>query len=65
MTNQEQIEIDLYTYGVAYVMQLPDGTIERLDPRTLRVIRHNEKGTAKYITETGDTQEYNFKDSKW
>lgn len=30
---------DLTFYGVAYERVLPDGTIERLDPTTIRVIK--------------------------
>lgn len=38
-----QIQLDVYLYGNAYERLLPDGTIERIDPTTIRAIRSNEK----------------------
>lgn len=43
MTHEQQIKLDLDLYGQAFERWLPDGTIERIDPTTIRVIRLPKK----------------------
>jgi hypothetical protein len=43
MTHEEQIEADLIMYGVAVERELPDGSIERIDPTTIRVITRQDR----------------------
>lgn len=38
MTHEEQIESDLVLYGIAVERKLEDGTIERIDPKSLKFI---------------------------
>lgn len=38
MTHEEQIERDLMFYGIAVERKLDDGTIERIDPKSLKFI---------------------------
>lgn len=46
MTHEQQICLDVDLYGVAYERLLPNGTVERIDPTTIRVHRIKERSDA-------------------
>jgi len=37
LTHEQQIDLDLKMYGCSFERLLPDGTIERIDPTTVRM----------------------------
>ena len=41
MTPEEQLWFDRKVYGMSVERQLEDGTVERIDPRTIRVVKED------------------------
>lgn len=50
MTHDEQIDLDIIMYGMAYEQLLPDGTIQRLDPRNVRCLTARKEDLFKDFT---------------
>jgi len=58
MTHEQQIKLDMDLYGNAFERLLPDGTKERIDPTTIRVIKPTKEEPIIKFGLFGNPQDY-------